>query len=875
MANVNDVAGRLEAVNLNNENLGHVPLAAKKQSLPAGRTPVQIATNFRKLTVEKNKPIFKYSVEINFYYKKADGTEHSKEKSNSVAKGPEHERNKDCCSLVYRKAAQKSPELQKGGPFYYDRQKCLYSLTRLKNDTLSVTVTGQDISANPSFLRAEMKLTKVAESFQTTSNDVAKSINVCPAEADKTILEALSLIVSGTPLDDPNVLTLGNCVHYLYEYDPATIDIPVVGGEGLKVSAIGTSKSIKTLEGKDKTPTLYMATELKTTLFHPDNEELLNVLKAYRGFNENMKPNSAWSISVKNCVVGLSCYLNYGRFKDLGNERVMIKIKGFGLSASEQKFDQNGRLVTVLQYFKDKYGITLQYPRLFTILARGRDGQTQNIPVECLVLCPSQPVRTEQMSKDEQAKLIKLASAWPKDRQQRTNAVVATVGLGKDRQGFVKVSEPETVTGYVLDKPNIKFGGNQVKWNDPNKRGPATDFNITKFLRPAKLLNWKVVFDRNVPIDKAIMPLITTMKEMGMDVNQPGIIYIDNGNLRPVFIDAVKNKLQLLLFITKSNNNYHQEMKALEQEYDVITQDIRYETAERIPNQGNTRKNIVNKINIKLGGMNYEVVIDFIKQQQLIIGFETSQKGGNGSAPIAVGFAANISSHPTAFTGGYVYVQRSNDVYGPIIKTVIERCLREKRKNNGGAPLTNIIVYFSGVTEGQYALVNEVYSKQVKDACTAFDPANRPHLTLIAASKLHNTRLYKKDQRGVSNLEPGTIVDETIVNPVISEWYGSSAVARQGTNKAAKYAIVFNTDKATTLDKYQKLTNDLCYDHQIVYHPVSYPAPLYVAGSYSNRGAQLLAQRRDIDVNGEFDFEATNAALGVLDKKLFSTRYNA
>ncbi|EGT37927.1 hypothetical protein CAEBREN_04475 [Caenorhabditis brenneri] len=458
MANVNDVAGRLEAVNLNNENLGHVPLAPKKQSLPAGRTPVQIATNFRKLTVEKNKPIFKYSVEINFYYKKADGTEHSKEKSNSVAKGPEHERNKDCCSLVYRKAAQKSPELQKGGPFYYDRQKCLYSLTRLKNDTLTVTVTGQDISANPSFLRAEMKLTKVAESFQTTSNDVAKSINVCPAEADKTILEALSLIVSGTPLDDPNVLTLGNCVHYLYEYDPATIDIPVVGGEGLKVSAIGTSKSIKTLEGKDKTPTLYMATELKTTLFHPDNEELIKVLKAYRGFNENMKPNSTWSISVKNCVVGLSCYLNYGRFKDLGNERVMIKIKGFGLSASEQKFDQNGKQVTVLQYFKDKYGITLQYPKLFTILARGRDGQTQNIPVECLVLCPSQPVRTEQMSKDEQAKLIKLASAWPKDRQQRTNAVVATVGLGKDRQGFVKVSEPETVTGYVLDKPNIKFG---------------------------------------------------------------------------------------------------------------------------------------------------------------------------------------------------------------------------------------------------------------------------------------------------------------------------------------------------------------------------------------------------------------------------------
>ncbi|CAL2047996.1 unnamed protein product [Caenorhabditis brenneri] len=33
-------------------------------------------------------------------------------------------------------------------------------------------------------------------------------------------------------------------------------------------------------------------------------------------------------------------------------------------------------------------------------------------------------------------------------------------------------------------------------------------------------------------------------------------------------------------------------------------------------------------------------------------------------------------------------------------------------------------------------------SEQVKDVCAAFDPANRPYLTLIAALKLHNTRLY-------------------------------------------------------------------------------------------------------------------------------------
>lgn len=873
MADVNDIVGRLEVVNLHNDNIGHVPMAPKNKGETKGRK-VQIRTNMRKLTVQKNKPIYKYDIRVIYVYQKHDKTEQSKEKSNSIAKGPEHERDKKSCALVYEKAVHQCPELQKGGPFYYDRQKSLYSLTRLKNDTLTVTVTG-DVSANPSFLRAELTLTKVSESFQTTSNDLPKTINACPAEADKTFLEAMSLIVSGAPMEDANVLTLNNCVHYLYNYDESRINIPVVTGVGFKESAIGTSKSIKTLEGKDKTPTLYMATELKTTLFHPDNKQLIDVLKEYSGFNGSIKSNSVWAVNVKNSFVGLFCYLNYGRFKDTGDERVMIKIKGFGLSANEQCFDQNGKQITVFEYFQQKYGITLQYPELFTITAKGRNDQTQNIPVECLQLCSSQPVRTEQMLKEEQAKLIKLAAAQPFQRQQRTNAVVSSVGLGKDRQGFVQVAEPEVVTGYVLPKPKIRSGEKEVDWNNPQNRGPPTDFNIDKFIKPAQLVNWEVVFDKNVPYDAAVMPLINTMKSMGMTVKEPRISFISNRQLRPIFENAVKNKSQLLLFITKSNNNYHQEMKSLEQEYQVITQDIRFETALNIPARTNTRKNIANKINVKLGGVNYEVKIDFITPLELIIGFETSQKGGGGNSTIAVGFAANVSSHPTAFTGAYIYVKRSSDVYGPIIKTVVERCLKEKRMNNGGKHLSKIVVYFSGVTEGQYGLINEQYSQQVKDACLAFDPANKPHITIIAASKLHNTRLYNTDQGRVANLEPGTVVDETIVNPLLGEWYSSSAVARQGTNKAAKYTIVFNTDQKTKLDIYQKLTNDLCYDHQIVYHPVSYPAPLYIAGSYSKRGAQLLAQRKEIERDGEFDFEATNAALGVLDKKLFKTRYNA
>lgn len=874
MTVVDDVANRLEAVHLE-RNVGDKDLAIKKKKNENLRgKPVQIATNMRKINLVENKPIYKYAAQVLFVFKKSDETEITVEKSKSIGKGPEHERDKNICGAAYKKAVGQCPELQKGGPFYYDRQASLYSFTRIKNDCLSVKLTGTDVSKDPDFVRAEFKLTKVADSFQTTSNDVAKSVNACPAKADKTILEAMNMIVSGGPLQNPDILTIGNCVHYLYVDEVS--NMKVVTGAGFKESAVGTSKSIKTLEGKG-TPTLYMTTELKTTLFHPDNKSLYDVLKNHPGFNDRMDANSSWAMNVKESIIGLSCYLNYGRCKGMGNERIIVKIKGFGASARNQNFERNGKNISVLQYFKDQYDINLRCPDLFTITARGRDRRDQNIPVEVLELCPSQPVRTEQMSKKEQAELIKLSAAKPHIREKVTNDVASSIGLGSDTQNYVKVSAPEVVTGHVLPLPVIKTGGNPINWNDPKKKGFATDFDVNRFSKPAKLIKWAVVFDTSCPHEEAVSSLVKTMRDMGMQVENPQVKFIVNRDLKPIFADGVKNKLQLLLFITKSFNNYHKEMKCLEQEHDLLTQDIQFETAEKLVYQGNTRKNIANKINIKLGGMNYEVDSKCFRDRQLIIGFETSQKGGDGDAPISVGFSANMSEHNMQFTGGYVFVKRTSDVYGPIIKSVVMKCVREweeHHKKDGEIPqVASVVLYFSGITEGQYGLANETYLSQVKDAFLAMG-SNKPHLTIIAASKLHNTRLYKKDQRGVSNLEPGTVVDETIVNPRYTEWYSSSAVARQGTNKAAKYCIVFTTD-GSALEYYERLTYDLCFEHQIVCHPVSYPAPLYVAGSFSARGATILSKRRAIYTNGEFDFQATNESLGVLGKKLSKTRFNA
>uniref|UniRef100_A0A1I7TAY0 SERPIN domain-containing protein n=1 Tax=Caenorhabditis tropicalis TaxID=1561998 RepID=A0A1I7TAY0_9PELO len=71
------------------------------------------------------------------------------------------------------------------------------------------------------------------------------------------------------------------------------------------------------------------------------------------------------------------------------------------------------------------------------------------------------------------------------------------------------------------------------------------------------------------------------------------------------------------------------------------------------------------------------------------------------------------------------------------------------------------------------------------------------------------------------------------------------------------------------MQRHETLTNNLCYDHQIVFHPVGLPVPLYIAASF------ILNVAGDKFADCRFDFEKTNEELGYLKKALFGTRFNA
>lgn len=73
------------------------------------------------------------------------------------------------------------------------------------------------------------------------------------------------------------------------------------------------------------------------------------------------------------------------------------------------------------------------------------------------------------------------------------------------------------------------------------------------------------------------------------------------------------NNVEFMLFVTDDAiKNLHNSMKRLELKYGIVTQDINSSNAYEVitKRKVQTMENIINKTNIKLGGINYSLVVN-------------------------------------------------------------------------------------------------------------------------------------------------------------------------------------------------------------------------------------------------------------------------
>ncbi|PIC13264.1 hypothetical protein B9Z55_027896 [Caenorhabditis nigoni] len=169
-------------------------------------------------------------------------------------------------------------------------------------------------------------------------------------------------------------------------------------------------------------------------------------------------------------------------------QMVVVRKKMRSEWRKDRKINELGRIIqlcqrtkwvkkkTVEDYFQSKYGERLAFPNLMAVIVKGRNGSRVNIPAELLDVCPNQKVTNERISvKNQQAELIRDAAAVPEKRMQFTQSAAHAVGINsKNVMNFIKVEEPTTLKGIVLNKPSIKFSAENGK-----------------FVIPAMMANWE------------------------------------------------------------------------------------------------------------------------------------------------------------------------------------------------------------------------------------------------------------------------------------------------------------------------------------------------------------------------------------------------
>ncbi|KAH7678335.1 WAGO-2 protein, partial [Aphelenchoides avenae] len=389
-----------------------------------------------------------------------------------------------------------------------------------------------------------------------------------------------------------------------------------------------------------------------------------------------------------------------------------------------------------------------------------------------------------------------------------------------------------------------------------------------KYLIPAVINEWGVIFVTAGPSDRIGDPeikpfvdrFIQECRTRGMTINHPRFTATTPthlGKFEEVMKAVRSQRLQYCLIIHTDNDTaVHDAMKMYETMFHVVTQGVRVKTVIDVVRNGKpqTMENIVNKTNVKLGGLNYSLNMSdpkakyMLSDDILFIGFGAEHPGGHpartdeerANGPPSI-YAANTNKHPFEFVGDYKLQESRRDEKTKIIVKIITTCIEEFENNRRELP-KYVIVYRNGCSEGQFANIIKyevplIYAALLEKDCAA-------KVTMLVPNKqqqdirLFQQRISPQDKPTAQNIKPGSVVDTQIVHPRVTEFYLNSHVALQGSAKTPRYTVLVN-DGELSIDKLEAMTYWLCYGHQIVNMPTSLPSPVYIALQYAKRGREI------------------------------------
>lgn len=228
--------------------------------------------------------------------------------------------------------------------------------------------------------------------------------------------------------------------------------------------------------------------------------------------------------------------------------------------------------------------------------------------------------------------------------------------------------------------------------------------------------------------------------------------------------------------------------------------------------------NLALKIHAKIGGINFVLEHPpcprIFDAPVFICGADVSHPAPSrdGSVPSIAAVVCSLDRYASAHTATY-RAQGARVEQIEALQEMMVQLLKQFYRVQGRKP-QRIVFYRDGVSEGQFAMVQQHEIPAIRCACAELEPGYMPALSMIVIQKRHHTRLFptsdRDSDRKTGNVPAGTVVDSGICHPREFDFYLMSHGALQGTSRPCHYHVLHD-DNAFGSHELQQLSFALCY----------------------------------------------------------------
>ncbi|KAF2481788.1 Piwi domain-containing protein [Neohortaea acidophila] len=542
-----------------------------------------------------------------------------------------------------------------------------------------------------------------------------------------------------------------------------------------------------------------------------------------------------------------------GKEDDYVIERVVFK------NAREHKFEKDGRMVSLYDYFALTYNVRLMHPEL--PLVKMTRGQNTLVPMELLKIKQNQRYQFK-LDERQTSQMIKFAATPPPERWSSIEHGLRILNWTADPvlDAFkVKISQNRTnVEARLLPAPKVQFGAGEAR---PGTSG-RWDLKGKKFLLTpgAPLTSWGVCVipgkygpkpDKTV-VENFIREFIKIYQSHGgkIENRQPSMTLAhgtDVGQWVTTTWNATGNQSgkrpDILVFILPDKDSvaYGRIKRSAECRYGVVSQCMQYQHVQKC--QPQYISNVCMKFNAKLGGATCRA-----------IGTKSAGEWGHFTVPTAV-IGADVShAAPGSQAASMAAITMSMDKLGmryaaacetngfrvemistDSINSIVTPLMDHWSKQVGSGRFPQRIIYMrDGVSEGQYAQVLNDEVKDMKRLMKKFDPKLEVQFVVLVSGKRHHIRFFPERGDRNGNPFPGTLVETGVTHPYENDFYLCAHAAIKGTARPMHYHVLLNEAKMSN-DELQTLLYEQSYQYIRATTPVSQHPAIYYAHIASNR----------------------------------------